>query len=180
MLNILFAAAGEEPKNDWMTFLLIGLVVVMVVVVVVLPMFSRNKQKKEADEGKRFLRPGDKIKTVGGIVGTIIAINTISEAEKELVIETGIDDRKTTMVIDLNALYVIMQRGAESTAAIEQARQEREAAEAARLAEKMAKKNGGKANVAPVAPTNNVFPEAVETVSDETPDVTNNTSTKDE
>ena len=156
MLNIFLEGEGDAPAdNGIMMWILLGFLVVMVFVLVVLPMFTKNKQKKEADEGKRFLRPGDKIKTVGGIVGTIVAINQISEVEKELVIETGIDDRKTTMVIDMNAMYMIMQRGAESLAAIEQAKQEREAAEAARLAEKQAKKNGG----AP-AKTSEVFSEA--------------------
>ena len=156
MLNIFLEGEGDAPAdNGIMMWILLGFLVVMVFVLVVLPMFTKNKQKKEADEGKRFLRPGDKIKTVGGIVGTIVAINQISEVEKELVIETGIDDRKTTMVIDMNAMYMIMQRGAESLAAIEKAKQEREAAEAARLAAKQARKNGS----AP-AKTSEVFSEA--------------------
>lgn len=144
MLNFLIATAnGDGDGNGWMTWLLIGLLVVGVLAMVVFPMFNKNKKQKEADEGRKFLRPGDKIKTVGGIVGTIVQINNVSDTEKELVIETGINETKTTMTLDINALYVIMQRGNESLAAIEQARQEKEAADAARLVEKQAKKTGG-------------------------------------
>lgn len=184
MFNIFLTSGGTEGDSGWMTWLLIGLLVVMVIAMVVVPMFTRNKKQKEADESKKFLRPGDKIKTVGGIVGTIVEVNNISETEKELVIETGIGDRKTTMTIDVNALYIIMQRGADSLAAIEQARQEKAAAEAARLAEKDAKKSGGYNRDAGAQPQVKVFEEETSASSGQTVETaevqSDDVSTKDE
>lgn len=45
-----------------------------------------NKRKKEAEEMRSSLRNGDKITTIGGIVGTIVNIK-----EDKIVIETGAD-----------------------------------------------------------------------------------------
>lgn len=45
-----------------------------------------NKRKKEAEEMRSSLRNGDKITTIGGIVGTVVNIK-----EDKIVIETGAD-----------------------------------------------------------------------------------------
>ena len=46
-----------------------------------------NKRKKQAEEMRNSLKKGDKITTIGGIIGTIVFVGTDT-----LVIETG-DDR---------------------------------------------------------------------------------------
>ena len=45
-----------------------------------------NKRKKEAEEMRSSLRKGDKITTIGGIVGTIVDVK-----ENNIVIETSAD-----------------------------------------------------------------------------------------
>lgn len=46
-----------------------------------------NKRKKQAEELRNSLKKGDKVTTIGGIIGTIVFVGTDT-----LVIETG-DDR---------------------------------------------------------------------------------------
>ena len=45
-----------------------------------------NKRKKEAEEMRSAIRKGDKIVTIGGIVGTVVDVK-----EKNIVIETSAD-----------------------------------------------------------------------------------------
>ena len=45
-----------------------------------------NKRKKEAEQMRSSVRKGDKITTIGGIVGTVVDVK-----EKNIVIETGAD-----------------------------------------------------------------------------------------
>lgn len=45
-----------------------------------------NKRKKEAEEMRASVKTGDKITTIGGIIGTVVNVK-----EDKLVIETGAD-----------------------------------------------------------------------------------------
>lgn len=159
IFGFLLTDSDAAPKTDYTTWIILGVIAVLVVGMLIVNMFNRNKRNKESDFDKKFLRPGDKIKTIGGIVGTITEINVVSDTEKEMVIESGSGDNKTTMTLDVNAVYVIMSRGAESLAAIEKARQEKEAAEAAKAAAKLAKKNKTQ------TPSESVFSESAKTES---------------
>ena len=44
------------------------------------------------------------METVGGIIGKVIEIRETSPVDKEMVIETGVGDNKTTIVFDIRAL----------------------------------------------------------------------------
>ena len=67
-----------------------GSTVVMLVIMVAIFYFMlirpENKRKKEAEQMRSGLRNGDKITTIGGIVGTIVDIK-----ENNIVIETSAD-----------------------------------------------------------------------------------------
>lgn len=95
---------------DPTTIVFIVLLALLIVALLVVPMFTNKKRAKQTDELHRSLQPGDLIKTIGGVVGTIVEIRQISPVDKEMVIETGIGDRKTTMVFDIQALYQVMSR----------------------------------------------------------------------
>ena len=64
----------------------------MVMLVVMLAVFyfmlirPENKRKKEAEEMRSAVRKGDKITTIGGIVGTVVDVK-----ENNIVIETSAD-----------------------------------------------------------------------------------------
>lgn len=106
MISNLFLSA-ESNATTW---IFVALLVVLVVVLLVVPMFTNKKRAKQTSELHSSLRPGDVIKTVGGIIGTIKEVRQVSPVDKEMVIETGEGDNKTTMVFDIQALYQIMSR----------------------------------------------------------------------
>ena len=95
---------------DPTTIVFIVLLALLIVALLVVPMFTNKKRAKQTDELHRSLQPGDLVKTIGGIIGTIVEIRQISSEDKEMVIETGGGDNKTTMVFDIQALYQVMSR----------------------------------------------------------------------
>ncbi|MDE7464439.1 MAG: preprotein translocase subunit YajC [Clostridiales bacterium] len=94
------------------TWIFVGLLVVLVVVLLVVPMFTNKKRAKQTMDLHNSLMPGDVIKTVGGVIGTIKEIKQISPTDREMIIETGEGDNKTTMTFDIQALYQIIERAA--------------------------------------------------------------------
>ena len=92
------------------TIVMLVLLAVMVIVLIVLPMFTNSRRNKAINELHSSLRAGDVIKTVGGIVGTIIEIRDVGPVDKEMVVETGVGDNKSTMVFDIQAVYQVVSK----------------------------------------------------------------------
>lgn len=105
---------------DPTTIIFIVLLALLIVALLIVPMFTNKKRAKQTDELHRSLRPGDMIKTIGGIVGTIKEIRQISPVDKEMVIETGEEGSKTTMVLDIQALYMVISRSSTIVPAAEE------------------------------------------------------------
>ena len=76
--------------------------------IIVLPMFTNKKRQKQINALQDSVKVGSTIKTVGGIIGKVIEIRQTSPVDKEMVIETGRDGSKTTMVFDIQAVYQVM------------------------------------------------------------------------
>ena len=68
------------------SLLTIGMLVLVVVVFYFLLIRPENKRKKAADQMRSALKKGDKIVTIGGIMGTIVRVT-----EESIVIETSED-----------------------------------------------------------------------------------------
>ncbi len=96
---------------------LLIMVVLMIVALLVMPMITNKKRKKQIEELHSSICVGDTVKTVGGIVGKVIQITEVSPVDKEFVLETGVDGRKSTMVFDFNAVYQVMNRVPRTTVA---------------------------------------------------------------
>ena len=62
------------------------MLVVMIGVFYFLLIRPENKRKKEAEQMRSSVKTGDKITTIGGIVGTVVNVK-----ESKIVIETGAD-----------------------------------------------------------------------------------------
>ena len=69
-----------------MDYASIMMLVVLVAVFYFMMIRPENKRKKAAQEMRNSLKKGDKLTTIGGIIGTIVAVN-----EDTLVIETSED-----------------------------------------------------------------------------------------
>ena len=62
------------------------MIVLMIAIFYFLMIRPENKRKKEAEQMRSAVKTGDKITTIGGIVGTVVNVK-----ENNLVIETGAD-----------------------------------------------------------------------------------------
>ena len=87
MIQFLESAAGnaEQMPGGSMTSTIIMLVIMAAIFYFML-IRPENKKKKAAEEMRSSLKVGDKITTIGGIVGTIVHIK-----EENIVIETSAD-----------------------------------------------------------------------------------------
>ena len=99
-----FLLAAENTSSIIWLILLIGMVVVMLV----LPSVSQKKRVKAYQEMQDRLRAGDKVQTIGGIVGKI---NKIKETNgvKTVFIETGDKNNKVVIEFDMNAIAGVVE-----------------------------------------------------------------------
>ena len=83
MFNFL-TANPEVPAGMGMSSII--MLVVMFGVMYFLMIRPENKRKKEAEQMRSALKVGDKITTIGGIIGKVVDVK-----EEKFVIETGAD-----------------------------------------------------------------------------------------
>ena len=83
MVNFLTAAEGAAAGGMMST---IVMMVAMLGVVYFMLIRPENKRKKEAEQMRSSIRKGDKITTIGGIVGTVVDVK-----ENNIVVETSAD-----------------------------------------------------------------------------------------
>ena len=125
MLNFLTATAGGMGSSMVM-------LVVMLAVFYFMLIRPENKRKKEAEQMRSAVKTGDKITTIGGIIGTVVNVK-----EDKIVIETGADQVRVEL-----AKWAVSsnETAAEAAqAAAKKAQEERAKAKAAKKAEKAGK-----------------------------------------
>ena len=104
LFNLLTASSSAQtqtnPMGSWilMAFLLIVIVVFMI--------FSRRNQKKRQEETQKTLdalKPGNKVKTIGGICGVVVEV---CNEDNTFVMETGSETLgKSYIRLDKQAVY---------------------------------------------------------------------------
>jgi preprotein translocase subunit YajC len=127
MLHFLASTGGSG-------FTTILMLVLMVAVFYFMLIRPENKRKKEAEQQRSALKTGDKITTIGGIVGTVVNVK-----EDKFVIETGADQVRIEF-----AKWALSTNDSAVAAAQEEAKKKQEArakAVAAKKAERANKKN---------------------------------------
>lgn len=77
---------AEETSTSGLGLSTIIMLVLMVAIFYFLMIRPENKRKKEAENMRSALKVGDKITTIGGIVGKVVDVK-----EDKFVIETGAD-----------------------------------------------------------------------------------------
>ena len=82
MVNFLTATEGM-PGGMAGSFVMIA---VMIGVMYFLMIRPENKRKKEAEQMRSAIKTGDKITTIGGIIGTVVSVK-----DEKIVIETSAD-----------------------------------------------------------------------------------------
>ena len=88
-----------------------------------------NKRKKEAEQMRSAVKTGDKITTIGGIVGTVVHVK-----DDKIVIETSADQVRMEL-----AKWAISTNDTADAAAKEQAKKDQEAKAKAKAAKKAEK-----------------------------------------
>ena len=126
MLNFLAEGAGAAAGGSSMIIML----VVMIGVFYFLMIRPENKRKKEAENMRSNVKTGDKITTIGGIVGTVVNVK-----EDKIVIETSADQVRIEF-----AKWAISSNDTATAAAQEAAKKKAEEKAKAKAAKK-AKKN---------------------------------------
>ena len=123
MLNFLTATASTGMASPLI------MMVLMFAIVYFLLIRPENKRKKEAEQMRSNVRTGDKIVTIGGIVGTVVNVK-----ENRIVIETGADQVR----IELEK-WAISSNETASEAAKAEAKKAQEAKAKAKAAKKAEK-----------------------------------------
>jgi preprotein translocase subunit YajC len=90
-----------------------------------------NKRKKEAENMRSSVKTGDKVTTIGGIIGTVVSVK-----EEKIVIETGADQVRIELM-----KWAISSNDTATAAAKEEAKKRQEAKAKAKAAKKAEKNN---------------------------------------
>ncbi len=83
MVNFLTAAEGAAAGGMMSTIVMMGAMLAIFYFMLIRP---ENKRKKEAEQMRSSVRKGDKITTIGGVVGTVVDVK-----ENNVVVETSAD-----------------------------------------------------------------------------------------
>lgn len=98
MLNSLLIAS-----NQIVTYVILGVLVVAIVVMFVLSSRRRKKQEKETQDLMDAVKPGNKVKTIGGVCGIVVEVDP---DENTFVLETGSENSgKCFIKFDKQAIY---------------------------------------------------------------------------
>lgn len=77
------AAAGENSAGIWSSLAMVAIMFVFMYIFMIRP---ENKRKKKADEMRNNIEVGDKITTIGGLVGRVVHVTS-----DRITFETGED-----------------------------------------------------------------------------------------
>ena len=104
--NLLAETAEEGAKqggNSLGSLILIVALVAIIVVFMVLNSRSAKKRQQETQDMLNAIRPGHKVKTIGGICGVVVEVD---EEENTFVLETGTEKSgKSYIKFDKQAVY---------------------------------------------------------------------------
>ncbi len=101
----MFLLADISPTN-WIFF---GVILLLLVLYPVF-MFLRNKKEKEKfEEINNGLKEGDKVVTSSGVYGTIISMTTNATGGKTVTLETGDENHKGYISVDILAIYSVVK-----------------------------------------------------------------------
>lgn len=99
----LMTSTPDAKDGDWMTWVFLGVGVLLIVGMFFFNGRSQKKRQQEMQETLDALKPGCKVKTIGGICGVVVEVD---RAENTFVLETGNEaNGKSYMKFDMIAIY---------------------------------------------------------------------------
>jgi preprotein translocase subunit YajC len=130
MLNFLAETAPDAPQTGGLLGML-PMLLIMIGVFYFMLIRPENKRKKEAEQLRSSIKNGDKITTIGGIIGTVVDVKSDS-----FVVETSADQVRIEF-----AKWALSTNETATEAAKEEAKKKQEQ-KAKEKAAKKAEKNG--------------------------------------
>ena len=103
MLFNLLTDTTESTGNPWGMYIMLGAIAVIFVVMMVYSRRSQTKRQQETLEMLNAIKPGNKVKTIGGICGVVVEI---CKEDNTFVLETGTEaSGKSYIKFDMQAVY---------------------------------------------------------------------------
>ena len=120
----------EQAGGDWITWVILIAMIALFVVYFVFSSRSNKKKQEEAMQLINAVKPGNKVKTIGGICGIVVEVDN---EENTFVLETGSEIcGKSYIKFDKQAIYqtdAVVEANAPSTEQVEDAQEEVEETE---------------------------------------------------
>lgn len=110
-MNILVNIAADSTSgNNWIMLVVLGVLFVLMIVMSIVP---QKKRQKETQKMMESLKPGTKIKTIGGFIGEI---KTIDAQAGVITLDLSAKlDGSQIVAIDRSAVYTVMKPAADGT-----------------------------------------------------------------
>lgn len=125
----MFASALAISQQTIM-YIVIGVVLVLMIALSIIP---QRKRKKQQEEMMNSLTVGTKIMTIGRMVGKIAQVN----ADNTLIVNVGTEDNPTLIVIDRQAVGLVLEAVAAPTPAAPEAPAAEETTETVEVVEEV-------------------------------------------
>ena len=102
--NLLTSTDSNASTNgDFGTWLMLGGAIILIVVMMVFNGRSQRKRQQEMQETLNALKPGCKVKTIGGVCGVVVEV---CNEDNTFVMETGSEEfGKSYIKFDKQAIY---------------------------------------------------------------------------
>ena len=97
--------------GNWWIYIVIGVILVAMILLTIIPQKKRQKQQQEM---MNSLAVGTKIMTIGRLVGKITQVNP----DNTLYVNVGTDENPTIIVIDRNAVGLVLENVAAPAAPV--------------------------------------------------------------
>ncbi len=106
MLSSLLDTADGSGNDNTSSIVMLVILAVLIVVIIVFYVMSSKKRKKQEQDAQNLInavKPGNKVKTIGGICGIVVEVD---EEENTFVLETGTEaSGKSYIKFDKQAIY---------------------------------------------------------------------------
>lgn len=95
--------ADDDTSSSVLSYVFLGIIVVLIIALIVWSYVSNKKKQKKYSETIEAVKPGSKVKTIGGIVGEVVEVNA---EEGTFVLRTGDSaGNYSYMKFDKQAIY---------------------------------------------------------------------------
>lgn len=98
---LLMMSKGSSWSSMWPILAIFGVMILLMLVT----MIPQRKKQKKAREMMQKLSKGDKVKTIGGFVGEIMAID---DATNSMMLNLGTEEAPVMVTIDKAAIYTVI------------------------------------------------------------------------